>query len=100
MELLSQSLIQQETTMSTLTTSFLLAICTIAVWVAPTHAQNAETAVVRLPQDIVYKGLPGAPQHVTLFGESSKPVLYVDRIKSQPGTKRMPRCHPDTIRPA
>jgi len=60
MELLSQLLMQLETTMSTLTTSFLLAICTVAVWVAPTHAQNAETNVVRLPQDIVYKGLPGA----------------------------------------
>jgi quercetin dioxygenase-like cupin family protein len=89
---------QQETTMSTLTTSFLLAICTVAVWAAPTHAQNAETAVVRLPQDIVYKGLPGAPQHVTLFGDSSQPGLYVDRIKFQPGMKVMPHWHPDTAR--
>ena len=84
--------------MSTLTTSFLLAICTVAVWVAPTHAQNAETNVVRLPQDIVYKGLPGAPQHVTLFGDSSQPGLYVDRIKFQPGMKVMPHWHPDTVR--
>jgi hypothetical protein len=35
--------------------------------------QDTNTSVVRLPQDIVYKGLPGAPQHVTLFGDSSKP---------------------------
>src|SRR6195256_5314001 len=98
MELLSQSLIQQETTMSKLTTSFLLAICTVAVWIAPTHAQDAEIAVVRLPQDIVYKGLPGAPQHVTLFGDSSKPELYVDRIKFQPGMKVMPHWHPATVR--
>jgi quercetin dioxygenase-like cupin family protein len=89
---------EQETTMGTLTTSFLLAICTVAVWVAPTHAQNAETTVVQLPQDIVYKGLPGAPQHVTLFGDSSQPGLYVDRIKFQPGMKVMPHWHPDTAR--
>src|SRR3954467_8032662 len=87
MKLLPQLMMQQEATMSTLTTSFLLAICTVAVWVTPTHAQNAETTVVRLPQDIVYKGLPGAPQHVTLFGDSSQPGLYVDRIKFQPGMK-------------
>src|ERR1700716_3014043 len=89
---------QLETTMSTLTTSFLLAFCTVAVWVAQPHAQNAETNVVRLPQDIVYKGLPGAPQHVTLFGDSSQPGLYVDRIKFQPGMKVMPHWHPDTVR--
>jgi hypothetical protein len=98
MELLSQLLMQQETTMSTLRASFLLAICTIAVWAAPTHAQNAETSVVKLPQDIIYKGLPGAPQHVTLFGDSSKPGLYVDRIKFMPGMKAMPHWHPDTVR--
>ena len=39
--------------MNTLTTSFLLIIYTVAVWVASTHAQNAETSVVRLPEDIV-----------------------------------------------
>src|SRR5882672_1757061 len=98
MELLSQLLMQLETTMSTLTTSLLLAICTVAVWVAPTHAQNTDTSVVKLPQDIVYKGLPGAPQHVTLFGDSSQPGLYVDRIKFQPGMKVMPHWHPDTVR--
>jgi quercetin dioxygenase-like cupin family protein len=51
-----------------------------------------------LPQDIVYKGLPGAPQHVTLFGDSSKPGLYVDRIKFAPGIKVMPHWHPDSVR--
>src|SRR5260221_4836518 len=89
---------QLETTMSTLTTSFLLAFCAAAVWIAPAQAQNAETNVVRLPQDIVYKGLAGAPQHVTLFGDPSKPGLYVDRIKFMPGMKVMPHWHPDTVR--
>jgi quercetin dioxygenase-like cupin family protein len=89
--------LQQETTMGTRTVSLLLAICAAGVW-APAHAQNADTSVVKLPQDIVYKGLSGAPQHATLFGDSSQPGLYVDRIKFMPGMKVMPHWHPDTVR--
>lgn len=80
------------------TPSFLLAILMAATWAPPIDAQNAESAVVRLPQDVVYKGLPGAPQHVTLFGDSSQPGMYVDRIKFQAGTKVMPHWHPDATR--
>jgi hypothetical protein len=39
--------------MGTRTVSLLLAICAAGVW-APAHAQNADTSVVKLPQDIVY----------------------------------------------
>ena len=83
--------------MGTRTVSLLLAICAAGVW-APAYAQNADTSVVKLPQDIVYKGLSGAPQHATLFGDSSQPGLYVDRIKFMPGMKVMPHWHPDTVR--
>src|SRR5216683_1251258 len=89
--------LQQETIMGTRTVSLLLAICAAGVW-APAHAQNADTSVVKLPQDIVYKGLSGAPQHATLFGDSSQPGLYVDRIKFMPGMKVMPHWHPDSVR--
>ena len=54
--------------MNTRTVSLLLAVCAVGVW-APARAQNADTSVLKLPQDIIYKGLPGAPQHVTLFGK-------------------------------
>jgi quercetin dioxygenase-like cupin family protein len=78
------------------TALFLLALCIGGgAWVS---AQSQDTGVVRLPQDIVYKGLPGAPQHVTLFGDSSKPGLYVDRVKFAPGVKVMPHWHPDSVR--
>jgi quercetin dioxygenase-like cupin family protein len=69
-----------------------------AVPAIPAHGQNADASVVKLPQDITFKGLPGAPQHVTLFGDPSKPGLYVDRIKFLPGTKVMPHWHPDSVR--
>lgn len=75
----------------------LLTICVAGVW-APAHAQNADTSVVKFPQDIVYKGPLGAPQHATLFGDPSQAGLYVDRIKFMPGMKVMPHWHPDTVR--
>src|SRR5262249_30652732 len=52
-------------------------------------AQTSGKSVVRLPEDIVYEGLPGTPQHVTLFGDPAKAALYVDRIKFTAGTKVM-----------
>src|SRR3979411_155006 len=83
--------------MDTRTASLLLAICAAGLW-WPAHAQNVDTSIVKLPQDITYKGLPGAPQHVTLFGDSAQPGLYVDRIRFLPGMKVMPHWHPDTVR--
>ena len=83
--------------MTTRTACLLLALCTAgACW--PAHAQNADASIVKLPGDITYKGPPGAPQHVTLFGDPSQPGLYVDRIKFLPGMKVMPHWHPDTVR--
>jgi len=83
--------------MNTRAASLVLAICAAGVS-APAHAQDADPSIVKLPQDIIYKGLAGAPQHVTLFGDSSKLGLYVDRIKFMPGMKVMPHWHPDTVR--
>jgi hypothetical protein len=74
-----------------------LTLCMVGVW-APTHAQNVDTGVVRLPQDIIYKGLAGSPQHVTLFGDPSQPDLYVERIRFLPTMKVMPHWHPDAVR--
>ena len=79
------------------TAALMLAICTVGVW-TPAHAQNADSSVVKLPQDMIYEGRAGAPQHVTLFGDPSRPGLYVDRIKFMPGMKVMPHWHPDTVR--
>lgn len=80
------------------TALFLLALCTAGATWGSAQSQDSNASVVRLPQDIVYKGRSGAPQHVTLFGDSSKPGLYVDRIKFAPGVKVMPHWHPDPVR--
>src|SRR5262249_717660 len=83
--------------MNTRSACLLLALGTAgACW--PAHAQNADASIVKLPGDVTYKGPPGAPQHVTLFGDPSQPGLYVHRIKFLPGTKVMPHCPPDSVR--
>ena len=55
------------------TVTLIAAFCAIAAW-APAHAQPVETSALKFPQDIVYKGAPGAPQHVTLYGDSRSPA--------------------------
>jgi quercetin dioxygenase-like cupin family protein len=61
-------------------------------------ASAQEAGVVTFPQDVVFHGAAGEPQHVTLIGDSAKPGLYVDRIKFAAGTKVMPHFHPDPAR--
>src|SRR5215471_17187067 len=74
----------------------------IIIWALPlaggSIAQTPGPSVVRLPEDIEYEGLPGTPQHVTLFGDPAGASLYVDRIKFTAGTKVMPHWHPDPVR--
>jgi hypothetical protein len=70
--------------MSTRTACLLLALCTAGVW-WPARAQNVDTSIVKLPQDITYKGLPGAPQHVTLLATLPSPVCTSTASNSQRG---------------
>ena len=61
------------------TVTLFLPLCMLGVW-APAHAQNVDTGVVRFPQDIIYKGLPGAPQHATLFGETRRSPVCTSTV--------------------
>jgi len=72
--------------------------CALAGPAQTALAEGTEASVVKFPQDVVYHGQPGTPQHATLIGDSSKPGLYVDRIKYTAGTKTMPHTHPDAAR--
>ena len=62
------------------------------------NGQDSSASIVKFPQEIAYKGEPGKPQHVTIFGDSSKHELYVDRIRFPAGTRVMPHWHPDEVR--
>ena len=62
------------------------------------YAQSA-TSVVKLPQDIEFKGpLSGPPQTVVLYGDPTKPGVFVTRVKFSSGWKDQPHWHPDEVR--
>src|SRR5215470_17525199 len=63
------------------------------------YAQGTDTSVVKLPQDIEFKGpLAGPPQTVVLYGDPTKPGVFVSRVKFSAGWKDPPHWHPDEVR--
>ena len=74
----------------------ILAFC-LALLPAPARAQDF---TVRLPQDITFKAPPiaGYPELATVYGDTGKPGVYVQRVKFAPGFKIMPHWHPDEVR--
>ena len=72
----------------------LLAIGTVGLS-ASAYAQSADPSIVKVPTDIEYKGLTGAPQRAVLFGDPTKPEMYVERLKIPAGMKSQPHWHPD-----
>lgn len=65
---------------------------------ATSQAQDMSTPLTKLPNEIEYKGLAAAPQTAVLFGDPSKPGIYVVRVRFPKGTKVMPHSHPDAPR--
>ena len=63
-------------------------------------ADTTNTAVLKLPQDIEFKGpLTGPPQVVHLYGDPIKPgAFFVSRVKFSAGWKDPPHWHPDEVR--
>ena len=75
-----------------------IALCAILV---PTGAssQDSSGSVVKLPEEIVFKGpLSGPPQTAILYGDPTKPGVFVTRVKFSAGWKDMPHWHPDEVR--
>jgi hypothetical protein len=78
-------------------TRYLVAVLYVATATLCAHAQDA--GVLKLPQDIEFKGpLSGPPQTVVLYGDPSKPGLFVTRVKVSAGWKDAPHWHPDEVR--
>jgi len=58
-----------------------VALCTAGISVSA-YAQSTGTGVLKLPQDIEFKGpLAGAPQSAVLYGDPTKPGVFVTRVK-------------------
>jgi quercetin dioxygenase-like cupin family protein len=63
------------------------------------YAQDTSTGVLKLPQDIEFKSpLPGSPQTGVLYGDPTKPGVFVSRVKFSAGWKDPPHWHPDEVR--
>jgi hypothetical protein len=73
--------------------SFCAALVTFGM-VGLAYAQSAPTSVVKLLQNIEFKGLTGAPQTAVLYGDPTKPGVFVTRTKYGPGMKSLPHWHP------
>ena len=66
----------------------------------PAVTQGTE-AITKLPQDIEFKGpLSGPPQTVVVYGDPTKPGVFVSRVKFSAGWKDPPHWHPDEVRTA
>lgn len=70
-----------------------------ALALVPTSA-GAQESSVRLPQDIIYTAPPvaGYPEVAVVYGDTSKPGIFVQRVKFPPGFKIMPHWHPEEVR--
>ena len=55
-------------------------------------------AIVKLPQDITFKGSGGGVQIAVLYGDPAKPGLYVVRLKLPGGAKVGPHTHSEEVR--
>jgi len=78
--------------------SGLLVLC-IALVATLTYAQDTDTSVLNLPQDIEFKGpLSGPPQTAVLYGDPTKPGVFVSRVKFSAGWKGPSHWHPDEVR--
>jgi quercetin dioxygenase-like cupin family protein len=72
----------------------------VGLTIAPAYAQSPDGNVLKLPQDIEFKPapVPGGPQTAVLYGDPTKPGVFVTRVKFSPGWKDMPHWHPDEVR--
>ena len=77
--------------------AFVFAFCAAGILVSA-YAQSSDTSVLKFPQDMEFKGPAGKPQTAVLYGDPTKPGVFVTRIKFPAGDKDMPHWHPDELR--
>jgi hypothetical protein len=67
--------------------------------VSSVYAQGGSESILKLPQEIEFKGpATGAPQTAILYGDPTKPGVFVTRVKFSAGWKDPPHWHPDEVR--
>ncbi|MBV9631948.1 MAG: hypothetical protein JO230_27895, partial [Xanthobacteraceae bacterium] len=54
---------------------------------APASAESDTRPLFKLPQEIEFSGSPDQLQNAVVFGDPTKPGLYVQRFRFPPGLK-------------
>jgi quercetin dioxygenase-like cupin family protein len=77
-----------------------LTVLLVCGFAAGAHAQGASESIVVLPNEIIWKPAPVSPgpEIAVIYGDPSKPAVYVQRIRFPAGLKLMPHFHPDEWR--
>jgi quercetin dioxygenase-like cupin family protein len=71
-----------------------LALAALAVGLAPSAAQTVRDFIRTAPEDVRFKSALGiGPEQAVLFGDPSKPGLYVIRVRFPPGAHSNPHFH-------
>jgi quercetin dioxygenase-like cupin family protein len=70
----------------------------ILAWTTPALADSDTRPLFKLPQEIEFTGPPDQLQNAVIFGDPTKPGLYVQRFRFPPGLKVPPHWHPDEMR--
>jgi quercetin dioxygenase-like cupin family protein len=64
----------------------------------PAYPEADTRPLFKLPQDIEFTGPADQLQSAIIFGDPTKPGLYVQRFRLPPGLKLPPHWHPDDMR--
>jgi quercetin dioxygenase-like cupin family protein len=69
----------------------------IAAFSMMASTASAQVGQIKTPKEIVFAEpfRPGGPSGAVVYGDPSKPGLYVVRVKFAPGQKNMPHWHQD-----
>lgn len=62
------------------------------------YAQADDSTILKFPQDIIYTSSGKGVETAVLYGDPSKPGLYVVRLKLPAGARVMPHIHPGEAR--
>ena len=71
-----------------------LLFCLIASLAQPAFAEADDRPLMKLPQEIEYTGAADQLQTAVVFGDPTKPGLYVQRFRFPLGLKVPPHWHP------
>ena len=75
-----------------------LLLALVLACAAPAQAESDTRPLFKLPQEIQFTGPPDQLQSAVVFGDPTKPGLYVQRFRFPPGLKVPPHWHPDEMR--